>query len=154
MTYTIRQAAREDIPVLARCLRLADQQEIEAHGHEPLEALYRGYDTGPSWVGVDEHGPWGIFGVSPWVDFNPSWGVPWMLTTGRMRHHSRQFLRESRAHRKLLQEGYDTLLNIVDARNTDHIRWIKWAGFEVASEPFIYGPFDMPFYQFWSHANV
>jgi hypothetical protein len=47
-----------------------------------------------------------------------------------------------------LQQNYDVLFNLVDERNTLHIRWIQWCGFTFVNRHPALGAEQRPFLEF------
>lgn len=145
-----RLATREDCIRMAPKLRKADQQEIEAGGYtDHAEALLSSFDGSQRAFCIEHNGePIAVYGVAPaetWSDSKVRLGVCWMLATDGLRTHWRWFLRHSLEIVAMIEGGYDALFNLVDARNTVHIRWVEWCGFKqletvpygVNGEPFI-----------------
>ncbi|WP_438027644.1 hypothetical protein [Sorangium sp. So ce233] len=58
------------------------------------------------------------------------------------------FLRNSRAWVDKLMDGYQTLWNVVDARNEIHIRWLRWCGFTILRTIENYGVEARRFHEF------
>jgi len=144
-----RQAELRDALLLTPRLRPEDRDEIEAaSGKSPFCALLEGiFPSVPALSIVDEAGTvMGIYGVIPIEQHFV--GAIWMLAATELLEHSRQFLRESRAWIDTLQSCYPVLFNVVDARNTTHIRWLKWCGFTFIKLHEDYGPQHRPFYEF------
>lgn len=147
MSYTVRAAILTDALTLADNLREEDLAEIKASVNRPaLDVLLEGIRGGRTWVGVDAEGPYGIFGVAPSQD--PQVGHPWMLATPRLLQHQRQFLRECAGAVRELHRDYPVLRNYVDARNTVHIRWLAWCGFEFLRLHPHAGVEQIPFFEF------
>ncbi len=57
-------------------------------------------------------------------------GIPWMLASPLLTKVRKQFLRESKEALEEMFQGYHTLRNVAWSKNTEHIRWLKWLGFE------------------------
>jgi hypothetical protein len=141
---TVRPATAQDAHRLAPKLRKADLQEINAaSGSTPLAALLRGVVesskvfaiTSPS----DPHDVFALFGVAPLTVVGaPTFpiGSVWLLGSEDLNKVAYRFLRESSTWLDELARGYRLLCNVVDARNTTHIRWLRWLGFRfVAHRP-------------------
>lgn len=153
MPYTVRAACFADAEYLSTRLRKEDEAEIAAaSGRAPLDCLREGISVGRAWVGVDDEGPIGIFGVIP--STRPFVGWPWMLATERLVKHQRQFLKECAARVTTLHRDFTLLTNFVDARNHVHIRWLTWCGFEFMRLHKHYGVERRPFYEFQRVSNV
>jgi len=147
MTLYVRQAAAEDPVLLAPYLRQADRNEIAAaSGQSPLEALTAGYQLSSDPRTVTENGtPIAMFGVVP---VGPYKGVPWMLGSGQVEANWFSFIRRSRQEFDTLRRGWFCLENMIDERNTLHIRWIEWLGFELLERVDSYGVGRLPFWRF------
>lgn len=148
MNGYVRAAEWSDLPILAENMRPHDKAEIFASsGACPLDALTEGMKQGDTKVACLPNGiPAAIFGVVP----TPVSGVGsiWMLATNQFKNISRQFLRECRGEIADLTEEYRLVFNLVDARNTIHIRWIKWAGFTIIKRHEHFGFEQRPFLEF------
>jgi hypothetical protein len=57
-------------------------------------------------------------------------GIPWMLASDLLKEIRKPFLREAKAYLEEMSEGYPLLFNIAWTKNTEHIRWLKWLGFD------------------------
>jgi hypothetical protein len=146
MTYSVRPADLRDAFVLAPRLRKEDVAEVQAHGITPLDAITHGVKAGGAWVGCAGGMPIGIYGLAPGAD--PLVGHPWMLATDDLVTHQKWFLRHCRAGVAEMQSRYPVLVNVVDARNAVHIRWLRWCGFTFINLHKEFGPERRPFYEF------
>lgn len=147
---TVRPARTGDAESLAGRLRDADRREIQAFsGREPLEELRRGLArSDPALALVDERDmPLALFGVAPARD-RPGVGYVWLLGSAELAPRRVAFLRLSRPWVARLQERYPVLTNCVDARNTVHLRWLRWCGFTLTRLVPEYGAERRPFYEF------
>ncbi len=130
---------------LAPFLREPDIREIEAtSGREPLEALLDALERSTE----ARAAVWGedvgaIFGVAPMGV--PGVGSIWMLTGEVMSEKPLPFLRRCRFELDAMREKWGTLLNFVDARNSQALKWAQWMGFEIG-QPSPYGVLGLPFY--------
>lgn len=66
-------------------------------------------------------------------------GIPWMLASPLLTKVRKPFLRESRWWLERMSEGYPFMYNMAWTKNIEHIRWLKWLGFEF-KEPAPQGP--------------
>jgi hypothetical protein len=148
MTPFVRRASEIDVEYLARDLRKEDAAEIKAAvGLSPIEGLMQSFRTSHRvWVAVDEEGPWAMFGVG---GKDHIVGHPWMLAADRMKRHAKTFIQQCPKWIEEMSKGVAILQNFVDARNTVHIRWLKWAGFTFADKPVIAGVERRPFFEFY-----
>ncbi len=125
-------------------LRQADLNEIHAAtGRYPVDVLRESAESSaPSCTIIDNDGHIaGMFGCT-------AEGQVWLMGSKELVQNplKRQFLRECRGYVDALP--YPLLWNVIVARNTVHLRWLKWLGFTVSETPILYGPFHFPFYQF------
>lgn len=75
-------------------------------------------------------------------------GVPWLISTIHVEKRAKQFLRVCKPEVHEMLTRHAQLVNFVDARNTQAIRWLKWLGFEFGEETVPYGPKGYAFYGF------
>ena len=144
-----RVSKEEDIKEIAPRLRKGDLDEIEALGEEPEEALRKSYFGSEPKCYTAEHKevPMAMFGVVPFQD-NPKWGSIWLLGTDDVTDVAPiSFLKWTKLFFPTLIEPYEMVCNIVDKRNTVHIKWIKWLGFSFVREVTA-GPHNRTFYEF------
>jgi len=149
---------------MAPRLRQADLAEIKAHSNnEPAQSLQHGvYWSEPAYTVEFLGKPAAIFGVVPVKqgDFGWDWptghphpsGSVWLLGTDDIPLFSRRFLRHSREWLAELEMRYRVLGNMVDVRNTAHVRWIEWLGFTML-DTIDYGPFNLPFQRFYKESK-
>lgn len=145
--YEIRPAVESDIEWLAPRLRQADQDEIKAlAGVTPEEALAVSFQSSTHRYTADWEGePIIMFGAGPVID---GAGAVWLLGTDMVKTVRVPFLRESKRCLAGLHKDYPLLFNYVDARNTLHIRWLKWLGFKFINLHPKFGVARIPFYEF------
>lgn len=144
----VRPVQDGDIEHLAARMRQADRDEIAACGRpDPVVALRRCVALSDLlWTATTNDEVACMFGVGP-LSLLGGVGTPWMLGTDLITQHPGAFIRHSRPYIAVMLAAYPHLHNYVDARNTRAIRWLKRAGFTVAS-PVPYGPNKMPFHPF------
>jgi len=150
-----RPTRPDDLIAVAEAMREEDVAEVRAaRGISPLEALQGGYACTPNCYSFVPEGdiPVAIGGVAP-HPLLPRVGICWLLGTPAIKKHSRVFLRDSRKVIEGASEGYDLIMNLVDERNTLHIRWLKWCGFSFLARHIV-GPEDRPFLEFVRLTNV
>lgn len=145
---TIRPASFRDALILP--LRRADRDEVEAlSGRNPREVLVESVERSASaWAGLADGKLVCLFGCVPLTLIGVT-GVPWLLGSDDVCAYSRAFLRRNRAYVAEMLAAFPILANVVDARNTVSVRWLRWLGFSMGSpapmglhgEPFI--PFEM-----------
>ena len=149
MKSEIIESTVRHISPIAKSIREADLLEILAAGsNSPYDSLWDGHRmSNPGYTFIVDNKPVCMFGVVPFED-NPRWGTIWMLGTDDITDkYSFQFLRWSKRFLPTLMEPYEMVCNIVDARNTVHIRWIKWMGFKFIRQV-VFGPENRLFWEF------
>jgi hypothetical protein len=149
-----RLATLEDVRYVADNLRDADRQEVLANvGIEPSTVLptllLEGREIYAAGLCEDNRAEvlWGldpIFGVDRAA-------VIWLLSTDRMYDHPVEFVTQSKAHIEYAHSRFDLLTNFIDARNTRHIRWLKWSGFTILRKVDRFGYAGIPFFEFASY---
>tara|TARA_R110002020_G_scaffold433917_1_gene644029 strand:+ start:319 stop:804 length:486 start_codon:yes stop_codon:yes gene_type:complete len=144
---SIRKATIDDAFYLSSRLRKADLDEIEANSNrEPTECLIEGLHTSQNcMVGVYNDTPFIMFGARK---VTKNVGCVWALGSDDLLKAKVGFLRLSKSSLSLLHEDFPFLFNYVDARNTVHIRWIKWLGFKIINVHPKFGVAKIPFYEF------
>jgi hypothetical protein len=151
----VRPATLDDVLWLSSRLRQEDTDEIHAStGNSPLNSMLYGIvHSDPCNTLIGEAGEVvGIYGAVP-LPGSPDVGVVWMHCTPDLEKYPFQFLRRCRARVLELHQKYRMLMNYVDARNTVHIRWLRWCGFKFLNiQP--HGFEQRPFYEFVRVAYV
>jgi hypothetical protein len=133
---------------IAEDLRQADRQEIAASsGLPPLTCIREGIKLSDSaWIVLDRAGaPVSIFGVAP--STQEGVGVVWLLGTNRMMREALPIARATGRCIRQLHTRYTCLFNFVDARNEVSLRWLHWAGFDIAAERHTHGTEGRLFYE-------
>ena len=127
----MRDAVVEDCYLLANNMRKEDVEEIRhSSGSTPLDALLIGFRmSSRCWTIV-----WGdevvaMFGVTP-VPKKPRCGAPWLLASDNLKDIRKPFLRHARRALEMVHSLFPVLVNCVWVRNTVHIQWLKWMGFQ------------------------
>lgn len=131
----VRLATAEDAENIAPNLRTADRKEcLAAIGAPPEEVLPASIgDALIALSAVTHSGELvALFGVHP-VPGMGDVGAVWFVATPAIEKHSRSFLRVSRLWVDALHSVRPVLINVADARNTLHLRWIEWSGFTFLS---------------------
>lgn len=144
----VRPVASGDAEELAPLLRQADLDEIAAAGHpDPLKVLHHSASLSTHAWSVEINGKLAVMmGVTP-ICLLTGAGCPWLLGSNAVARHAGAFIKQTLVYIPLMLEAYPHLFNVVDARNTKAIRWLKRAGFTVY-DPITYGPLGMPFHPF------
>ena len=117
-----------------------DRREVEeGHGLNPMEELPLAVHRGSCvWFEVPNGKTAGMAGVGP----N---GEVWMLCTPAIHDYPITFARE--AKRFIESRSEPLLWNIVDKRNTVHLKLLKFLGFKFLREIF-HGPNQLTFIEF------
>lgn len=139
-----------DVHDLAPHLRQADRDELEACGIAPFDALHAGLQSEPCMTILHRGQPAVMFGVMRGPAFwHLERGAVWLLGSDAIdTSFALPFLRYSRAWLERIAEKYDLLYNVVDERNTVHIRWLKWLGFTFIARHEHFGVAKFPFLEF------
>jgi hypothetical protein len=74
-------------------------------------------------------------------------GVPWLISTIHVERRAKGFLKVCKPEVQEMLTRHERLMNYVDARNTQAIRWLKWLDFQFG-DSIPYGPKGFPFYPF------
>lgn len=142
-----RPSTPEDVIDLAPRLRAEDLREVETiNGCSGLTALSDGLRTSDECVTIEHEGRViGMFGVAP---LDPGVGAIWLLASDELPKIRWAFLKKTRPWIQYFLTKYPTLTNMVDSRNTQHVKWIKWAGFTFTNT-YELGPERVPFLEFY-----
>ncbi len=125
---------------MASNLRPEDRREVEeGHGLDPTESLiYASQNSSCVYFTVPDGKTAGMAGVGPEGDI-------WMLCTPEIHRYPVTFARESK---RFVESRTEPLLwNIVDKRNTVHLKLLKFLGFKFLRE-FPFGPNQLTFIEF------
>ena len=132
-----RKSTPNDIVEVAANMRQEDIEEIYAYsGSNPKSSLiYCYFASQPCMTMVGRKGNiMGMYGVIP---IRKNIGKIWMLGHRTMTSDYkdvRAFLRNSPIELDKFKMNYPILYNFVDARNTTHVKWIKYMGFSIIKE--------------------
>jgi len=149
--FEIVPARSAHAEALAPRMRPAEVLEIRASGnHSPLGALLKGLETSS----IARTALWDgevacIWGVAPLRTslLVGRVGAAWLLTSDLVERHPRAFWRGCRAELARLFESYDMLVNAIDARHGQAVRWARRLGFRL-EDPQAFGGEGVPFHQF------
>ena len=140
MSNYIHPVTLEAAKYVASNLRSEDRREVEeGHGIDPTEALIDAVQK-PSCVyfTVPNGKTAGMAGVDPG-------GLIWMLCTPAIHEYPLTFAREAKRY---VERQQDKLLwNVVDKRNTVHLKLLKFLGFKFLRE-IEFGPNKLSFIEF------
>ena len=125
---------------MASNLRQEDRREVvEGHGHNPLMSIplasQRGFCVSFT---VPNGKTAGVAGIA-------NGNCIWMLTTPAIHEYPLTFAREAKRFIESRPEPY--LWNIVDKRNTVHLKLLQFLGFKFLREV-TYGPNNLTFIEF------
>jgi len=138
---------------MAPNMRQQDRDEVwAAYHHGPREALVSSLRVSTkAWTIMLEDEPIGIFGVGSDSLLSET-GSPWLLATDWVREIRIQFIRRMGPYLEEMLSDYPVLVNYVDARNTDTLRWLHWWGFRI-DEPEPWGLEGLPFHKITMRAS-
>lgn len=149
MLVDVRWSRDFDATVVAQDMRQADIDEVFAcSGQGPQEALRTALSHSTECFTVVAQStdlPLAMFGYYRSDDIK---SVVWMLGTNQLYKYRMDFLRKSRKWCDYLQGTNPLLYNLIDQRNTAHIRWLEWLGFKFVRIIPQYGHLNLPFIEF------
>lgn len=144
----ISPAVPGDAALLAAVLNADDRREIEAlSGRDPAAVILEGIGKSTeAWTGRIGGEIVCVCGVGPASAIGET-GVPWLLGSDLVQAHASVFLRQSRLFVRRWAGLFPVLHNVVDARHTRAVRWLRWLGFEILpARPM--GVQNLPFHSF------
>jgi len=148
----IIEATLDNCLYVASDLREADKQELQAvRGHSNFrEILKDGYRQSALTFCIksDQGLPIAIYGGGTHPT-QPHVGIPWMVSTPELLSIKTWFLRKTPWIVNSVQEHYPILWNLIDVRNTVHINWLQFAGFQFGDIKESFGPENRPFQNFY-----
>lgn len=150
----IRCASVEDAVSIATRLRPEDRDEIIACcGIDPRVVLpayvEEGREVYVSGLAFDQV-PEMIFGTDP-IPGDPEGATIWFLSTPRIYEFPVEFTVNTKKVFELYHDRYPFLTNFMDARNTKHLKLIKWLGFHPIRRVESFGAQSRPFIEFASY---
>ncbi len=149
----LRPGTLEDCHSLAPRLRPEDVQEVWALCHQtPIQALEESFKASDLTYVVDYNGVGILMCGVGMVPGSPGVGCCWLLGTPEIRTVKLGFLRACRKHIEDFHKLYPVLWNLVDIRNTSHLKWLKWLGFEIIKHHPSIGYEQLPFVEVIRHA--
>lgn len=139
----------EHLQFIAQTMRESDRIEVMASsGLLPYDSLkYSCENSQYSSVLVIDDVPVVIFGLSV-INVMTGLGSPWLLASEEMMKNKRQFLDIGPKVIEQMRDICPRLYNYVHHANKSSIRWLKWMGFTVDSEPVKYGVSKDLFHKF------
>lgn len=144
----IRPTAPGDAELLIAQLRPADRAECLAYGRPDLAAGIRNsvHRSLLCWTGWVDGELAAILGVAP-LNLLTGLGSPWMLGTPVLDRHQRVLVRNTPEYIARMLEAFPHLVNVVHAKNTTSVRWLRRLGFTL-HDAVPYGPLGEPFHPF------
>lgn len=130
-------------------MREADQAECLALGVTPEQAVRDGMACSLWTVAGVADGEVGcIFGLAAKGTLLNPVGVPWMLGTDLVATHRRVLARRAPAYIRRMLRTHPRLENVVHAKNTLAVRWLRRVGFTLrppvpASGGELFHPFEL-----------
>ena len=140
MSKYIHPITLEAASEVASNLRPEDRREVEeGHGYDPIEyAKFIAQEGSTVYFTVPNGKTAGMAGVS-------TEGAIWMICTEAIKEYPHTFARESK---RFVESRTEPLLwNVVDRRNTVHLKLLKFLGFKFLRE-LKYGPNQLSFIEF------
>jgi hypothetical protein len=144
-----RPPTEGDIDALVAGMRRQDVAEVQAAGHTDLRAAVADGVRRSHWCLTAAIGGEVvcIFGVAPLGSLLDNRGVPWMLGTDLVPRNRRALARLAPGYIRRMLQTYPHLVNVVHARNTVAVGWLKRVGFHLhPAQP--RGPHGEPFHVF------
>ena len=125
-------AACWHVNAIAASLRSADAQELRsASGLGADEALRRSVEGSDKlwllWAGAKPVFVCGVAGL-PTI---PEVGIVWGVGANAIEHHPKAFTRACMKITAEMHKTFPVLMNWVDERNTVHVKWLEWMGYEM-----------------------
>ncbi|WP_322996963.1 hypothetical protein [Castellaniella sp.] len=137
------ELARELCPLL----RDADRAEVVALTGAPPEIILPERASQAFAMFSEEGELAGLCGCDP-VCHAPEVGVVWMVGSNLLVQHPVEFLRASRLWLDERHGHYPILTNRADARNAQHLKWLRWLGFRFLQIVEPWGAEGRPFIEF------
>lgn len=147
---TIRPATIEDAISLAPRLRKADLEELRATTDKTPEAvLLESVGEGLETYSAEQDGVVvALFGIDRFPNMDPDEAVVWMVGSDEAVKNKHDFLRAAREFLNSAHQRFPLLWNVIDARNTVHIKWLKRSGFIAIRRHERLGVEQRPFFEF------
>ena len=150
----VRPATADDVRYVADNLREADREEILASvGIEPSIALPQylaeGREVYAAGLCMDNRAEI-LYGLDPIFGVERA-AVIWLLSTDRIYDFPVEFVVRTRELYDEAHTRFDLLTNFIDARNTRHIKWLKFLGFTMIRRVEQFGAENRPFIEFASY---
>lgn len=132
----IRHATAEDAIELADGLRKADRLELEAHGwtYPFSDALLALLETADKSLAMICRGD--VIAIATTHTSADNDGAAWvsMMGSSEISRNPTGFIRACMERLSYLEDGYDRLISMADARNKVHLRFLQAFGFTTVGE--------------------
>jgi len=136
----VRPSSKKDSLPLFRSLRPEDLRELSVGCPTEAQCLHSiraGIQRSDPCYTVHVAGrPVAVFGAIPGVVRGEPVGICWLLGSNDLVNplsNRTRFIRESEKWLNTLHEHYPTLWNLIDSRNSVHLRWVRWLGFDISN---------------------
>lgn len=146
----VRRANADDMPIIANDLDPEYQRELQALvGEHHVQALFLCHAlSDESSVLCHDGVPIAVWGVQRIDDEDTPYAEVWMISSRGVRKVPVSFTKIVREQLKELSDRFGVLVGYVDARNTNHIRWIERTGFTLTTLFPATDDCPAPFYEF------
>lgn len=146
--FELVPATEEHALDLASNLSLQSQLDCIALGRDPDALAVNGVRTSVCvFAGLIDGRCFCLFGVYP-DTLTATSGQPWLLTSTDLKDGKVAFGRASRQYLPYLRNRFTHLYGFVYVENAVSIKWLKWLGYTVGSEPTTIGSFERRYYSF------
>ena len=144
----VSRSVWSDVAELDLILRPEDRRELEGITGEPaLRSLQRAVVMGAPALTLRTH-EGSMIGILSVVPMGYLHGAIAFSGSTLIEGNRTAFLRGSREVLATLDSSFDTILNVCDARNEVHHRWLKWLGFTFIRKIDRFGAKGVPVYEF------
>lgn len=146
----------EDIVYLASYMRQADINELRVTCDlSPIEAIKASINkTEPDFLfAVFANGRLICIGGCASTLLSGA-GTPWLLATEEIQLYTRRLTRDAIRGVRMMLEKWSILSNVVDARNTASIRWLKAIGFDMTETIEIKPGYSLIRFVIHAHSNT
>lgn len=137
----LERATEKDIKEFAKNIRKMDAEEVKFvsgmpfEEHLPFLMMHLKDVRVIKCDGV-------LLGIGNWYQEQLAWGlyspgvIGWMLLTNAVEDHKIEFLRWSKNIVKMLLDAYPAITNVVDSRNSLHVKYLDFLGASFWEDPF------------------
>lgn len=126
----VTESLLDDVYEIKPHLRVEDVREIEILGHTAEQALLNGFIFSNECFTVRIDGEVaGMFGYSDYEQ-PKNVAIIWFLGTDKTKTTPREWLVLGRKYINMFLEKYNVIGNLIDLRQTKHIKWLEALGFK------------------------